>query len=360
MSKSANLSVASATTSSQPGFDADRATASVRPKGVYLLGGESYDLIYPASIRSEIEKYVDFVAEPIATESLASRMSDLQDVEVIFSGWNAPVMDEAFLAAAPNLKAVFYGAGSIRYCTPPAFWDREIVITSANAANAVPVAEFTLSVVLLSLKKFWSYAYQAKRGEGWGDHTRPLPGAYRSNVGLVSFGLIARRTLDLLKQFDLNISVYCPFLSQNEADELGVTLCSLDEIFSTCQVVSLHTPNLPETQGMIQKKHFAAMKPDATFINTARGAIVNEPDLIEVAQARPDLSFVLDVTWPEPPVENSPLYELPNVTLTPHIAGSMGLEIGRMGEYMLEELKLYVAGKPLRWQITREASETIA
>lgn len=96
---------------------------------------------------------------------------------MIFSGWGAPVMDENFLEAAPNLRAVFYGAGSIRSFTTETFWRRDLVVTSAYAANAIPVAENTVATILLSLKHFWRMAGLAKRGEGWGDHSRPVRGS---------------------------------------------------------------------------------------------------------------------------------------------------------------------------------------
>jgi phosphoglycerate dehydrogenase-like enzyme len=102
------------------------------------------------------------------------------------------------------------------------------------------------------------------------------------------------------------------------------------------------------------------MKPGATFINTARGAVVREQEMIAVLQQRPDLFAVLDVTYPEPPEPDSPLYTLPNVVLTPHIAGAMGVECNRMGRYMVEELKRYLRGDSLEWGITREMARVLA
>ena len=96
------------------------------------------------------------------------------------------------------------------------------------------------------------------------------------------------------------------------------------------------------------------MKPYSTFINTSRGAVIRENEMIEVLRQRPDLWAVLDVTYPEPPPPDSPLYTLPNVLLTPHIAGSMGEECRRQGRYMIEELERYLAGQPLSWAVTKE------
>jgi phosphoglycerate dehydrogenase-like enzyme len=188
----------------------------------------------------------------------------------------------------------------------------------------------------------------------------PMPGAYGSTVGLVSLGMIGRRTLDLLRPFDVKIVVYSTSLTEERAGALNVRRCDLDELFSVSDVVSLHTPNIPETQGMIRGKHFRRMQNNATFINTARGAVVNEPEMIEVLKERKDLTAVLDVTNPEPPVAGSPLYELPNVVLTPHIAGSMFNECRRMGQYAVDECRRYLDGRPLQWQITRVMAQRLA
>jgi len=329
-------------------------------KGLYILDAPSVDLIYGQEERRHVAELLDIYAPPQTSASIKSNPSVLAEANVVVSGWGAPVMDEKFLGAAPNLRAVFYGSGSIRNFTTSAFWDRNIVVSSAYAANAVPVAEYTLSTILLSLKHFWKFSREAGNGKGWGDHTRPVRGAYNATVGLISCGMIARKTLELLKPFDVERIVFCPFLSEAEARELGVRRCTLQEVFQQADVVSLHTPELPETRGMITGGHFASMKQNTTFINTARGAIVKQREMIEVLRERPDLTAVLDVTDPEPPEPGCPLLTLPNVVLTPHIAGSMGSEINRLGRYMVDELRRYIGGKPLKWQITRELATKLA
>jgi phosphoglycerate dehydrogenase-like enzyme len=185
-------------------------------------------------------------------------------------------------------------------------------------------------------------------------------GGYQSSVGLISLGMVARHVCQLLKHFDINVLAYDPFVSPETASELNVTLCSLDEIFSKADVVSLHTPWLKETEGMITGRHFKLMKPYASFINTARGIVVRENEMIEVLKARPDLQAVIDTTWPEPPTSDSPLYTLPNVALTPHIAGSMDNECRRMGHMMVEELSRYLNNETLEWEITREKASRLA
>jgi phosphoglycerate dehydrogenase-like enzyme len=331
-----------------------------RLKGLYVLDRDTFGLIYGPDERRAVAELVDIYAPPQTAESVAQNPALLAEADVILSGWGAPRMDDAFLDGAPKLQAVFYGAGSIRPFATDAIWKRGVIVTSAAVANAQPVAEYTLAAILLSLKHFWRYAAAARNGDGWGDHKRPVPGSFRATVGLISLGTVARRVLELLEPFDVQRLVYDPFLTDEQAGELDVERCSLEDVFRRADVVSLHAPELRETRGMIAGRHFAAMKPGATFINTARGAIVRETEMVEALRRRPDVTAVLDVTDPEPPVRGSALLTLPNVVLTPHIAGSMGSEIRRLGHCMVEELRRYVNGEPLRWQITREIAARLA
>jgi phosphoglycerate dehydrogenase-like enzyme len=163
-----------------------------------------------------------------------------------------------------------------------------------------------------------------------------------------------------MEPYEVNRLVYSTSLSDDAAKKMNVEKRTLDEIFAGSDVVSLHTPDLPSTKGMITGRHLEMMKPGATFINTARGAVVNEKEMIEVLRKRTDLTAVLDVCDPEPPGLDSPLTQLPNVVLTPHIAGSAGPECQRLGYYMLQEFQRYLAGEPLKFQITKEAAARMA
>ena len=141
--------------------------------------------------------------------------------------------------------------------------------------------------------------------------------------------LLARR----LQSHELRVLAYDPFFTQEQADELGlrVHLCSLEQLFAASDVVSLHTPSLPSTRGLITRQLLASLKPHATFINTARGAVVDEPGLIGVLQQRPDLMALLDVTTRAP--SGSPLYTLPNVFLFPaHLLLVRVYPHGRFGD----------------------------
>jgi phosphoglycerate dehydrogenase-like enzyme len=328
-------------------------------KGLYLLDEHAFELIYTSEIRQQIERLVEITAPPQTSLTIIDTPSVLSEAELIFTGWGCPVFDEDLLGFAPNLKAVFYGAGSIRYLVSEAFWHQGIHITTAYRANDIPVAEFTLAQIILSLKRYWQHIQNVREKKEWWEHL-PVAGNYGSTVGLISLGMIGSLVAEKLKALDVKVIAFDPFVSTERARQLGVALRTLQEVFQQADVVSLHTPWLPDTEGMITGAHFSAMKEGATFINTARGAIVREDELAAVMQQRPDLYALLDVTWPEPPEPGSLLRSLPNVIISPHIAGSLNRECERNGQYVVDELKRYLSGKPLLYEVTRESIRIMA
>ena len=330
-----------------------------KPKGLFVMPVENQAKLFGLGAADAIGDLVDLVGPCQDADTVIVECPALADIELLFSGWGAPKIDEAFLAATPKLKVIFYGGGSIRGMISEAMWDRGVRICSAWRINAIPVAEYTLAQIILALKLTWHYARLLPRERSW-EHSLPIPGAFGATVGIISLGEIGRGVCERLKQLDVKVIAYDPFATAADAEALGVELVPLDDIFTRADVVSLHAPNLKATQGMITGAHLASMKAYATFINTARGAIVCEDDMIDTLRERPDLVAILDVTCPEPPADDSPLWEMANVVLAPHIAGSMGSECARMGWTMVAELKHYLAGEPFEHEITRELAQTLA
>ena len=330
-----------------------------RLNAVYVLGDDLFERVYGMEAHGRIRELVNVLVEPGSGANVLEQPDVLRETDIILSTWGMHVMDESFLALVPRLKALLYGAGSVRKLVTDAFWDRNIVLSSAWAANGVPVSEYTLAAITFCLKNAFGFN-RAYCGAGAWPEDRAVYGAYDSTVGLVSLGMIGRLVCERLKQLDVKVMAYDPFISAGEAESLGVTLVSIESLFSECEVVSLHTPLLKETEGLITGRLIESMKTGASFINTARGAVVREPEMIDVLRRRPDLTAVLDVTRPEPPEAGSALYSLPNVFLTPHISGSMDGECRRMGHYMVEELERFVSGQPLKWQVTEEKAKIMA
>jgi phosphoglycerate dehydrogenase-like enzyme len=328
-------------------------------KAMFLLNPDFFNRVYPPVLRDQIRQCMQVEDRVFSAEEIQANPTLLNDIDVIFSSWGMVELNEDILAHAANLKVVFYGSGSIRHFTPPAFWQRGIRVTSAYTVNGEYVAYFTLAQILLSLKRFWHHVDEYKQHrETW--RRVPIPGMYRSKIGIISLGAIGQQVCQLLRAFPLEVYAYDPFWTQEHAISLGVTLLSLEDIFRTCDVVSLHTPWLPETVGMITGELLASMKENATFINTARGAVVREDEMIAVLQQRLDLTALLDVTWPEPPAKDSPLFTLPNVVLSPHIAGSIDGEITKMGELMVAEMKRWLAGEPMVNEINEQQAQILA
>lgn len=330
-------------------------------KGLYVLPSQWYESVYDEEARARIEQVVDIYAPQQEPDIMARKPALLKEAEVIFSTWGAPQFNEQFLAATPQLKGVFYAAGSIKNCVTDAFWKSGAFICSAYAANAIPVIEFTYASILLSAKNTWRFARKLRREKVFPENKDSyVHGMYDYTVGIVSLGMIGKGVCRMLQNHKAHILAYDPYVSSQDAQNAGVKLSSLEELFSNSNCVSIHTPWLPETEGMIRGEHIRMMGENATFINTSRGAVVNEKELIEALNERPDITAILDVTWPEPPAETSPLYEMENVILTPHIAGSMSHERRRLGLYMAEEVERYVAQMPLKWSITQEMSKRLA
>ena len=324
-----------------------------KPKSIFLLTEDFLSAVYSDDTIAEIARLTDNDGRTHTPDEVLSNPANYEDVEIVFSTWGAPELDEKLLSALPSLKAFFYGAGSVRYFITDAFWKRDIRLTSAYTGNAVPVAEYTVASIVFSLKRAWAKNADLKRGVF---ERMDVPGVYTgSRVGIISLGAIGRLVCQRLSAFSLDVIAYDPFANESVFEELSVKRApSLEALFAECDVVSLHAPWLRETEGMITRKLLELLPNGATFINTSRGAIVDEKALIEVLKARPDLFAVIDVITDEKAYTASPLLNLPNAFLTPHIAGSGGRECHRLGDMALDECRRYLAGEPAMIPVTAE------
>ncbi len=317
------------------------------------------DEVYARGRRAQIAERTDLYPHVIDLENFHEHAPHLRDLEAIFTSWLMPALQSEQLDLLPSLKAVFYAAGTVKKFARP-FLERGITVVSAWQANAIPVAEFTSAQVVLAMKGYFRNAREYTSPSYMEAGGFQGPGNYGGTVALLGAGAIGRRVIEYLKPYHLRIVVFDPFLGEARAAELGVTKVSLEEAFEQGFVVSNHLANTPETRKMLHGGLFAKMRPSATFINTGRGATVDEPGLIEVLRARPDLTALLDVAWPEPPVEDSPFFTLPNVHLTTHIAGSANDETVRMADYCLEEFDAWTSGRPLRYVVSLEMLERMS
>ncbi|MCC3761469.1 hydroxyacid dehydrogenase [Glycomyces sp. TRM65418] len=320
---------------------------TARVPSLFAMSPEYLPRLFPEPLLRRLGAVLDIdpqlVARDFTEPGVAARLGD---VEVIVSGWGAPAIDAAVLEAAPKLRAVLHAAGSVKWIDAAAH-ERGVAVASAVAANAVPVAEYTLAAVLMAGKGLFGMRerFRAERGFVIGrDHADA--GNFGRTVGLIGASRIGRRVIELLRPFDFDVLLADPYVRRDEADRLGVRLAEVDDLVAESDIVSLHAPDLPETRHLIDAGRLAAMKDGAVLVNTARGNLVDTDAL--VARLRTGrISAVLDVTAPEPLPADSPLFDLPNVFLTPHVAGSQGNELARMGLYIVEEAERLAAGEPL-------------
>lgn len=283
----------------------------------------------------------------------------LAEAEVIVGHWGCPPLDAAMLDRAPRLGLFAYAAGTVKMTLTDAVWDRDIRVTSGANANAEPVAEFTLAAVLFANKGvLWRRgptdfsAMSAMGDRHWGNYGR--------TIGIVGASLIGRRVIELLRPFPhLSVTLYDPYVTPEEAASLGVAKLELDELCAGADVLSIHAPALPETMHMIGPEQLSALPDGATVINTARGPLIDHEALLpHLSSGR--LYAILDVTDPEPLPDDSPLLEMPNVWISPHLAGSQGSELARMTDYVIEEIRRWSAGEPALNEVTRDRLATMA
>jgi phosphoglycerate dehydrogenase-like enzyme len=276
-------------------------------------------------------------------------------IEAVMTGWGTPPITEEVLDLYPALRAILHVGGSIRQVIEGDPWSRGIVVTSAADVNNESVADFVAAQTLLALKGSHRAA-ASMRATGRLPGPAAGPGSVGQRIGLVSYGSVARKVRSRLRDLDAHVSAWDPFVDAPtwEAEEVEPAATLLD-LFERSIVLSIHAPLIPgETEGMISRELLSALPHGATLINTARGALIDENGMTDVLRVRTDLFAILDVTWPEPPAPGSPLYDLPNVLLTGHTAGSVGTENLRMGWATAAALKSVLRGDTPDGLVTAE------
>ena len=321
------------------------------------IAGEEVENVYGDGRLEQLRQATQLYPVRVRSDNIDRCLPHLKDVQVIFATWGLFPLTAAYLDRMPALQALFYAAGTVKYFARPLL-ERGITVVSASAANALPVAEFTPGQILLANKGYWRNVREYGKAD---DYLRAFRGRgnYRVTVSLLGAGQIGRRVIELLRSFQMDILVFDPYLTEEEAGKLGVESVSLSEAFERGDVVSNHLADVPATAGLLDGALFSRMPPNATFINTGRGRTVNEAEMIKVLRLRDDITALLDVTDPEPCPETAPLRKLPNVSITSHIAGAQKEEFGRLSELILEEFEAWSEGRPLRHAVTMEMLETV-
>lgn len=325
----------------------------VRPRVLIAMSADVWRELCTPPVARRLVELAD--VDPLATTQVFDTVPDLAEVEVLLTGWGCPPIDADVVARAKRLRAIIHTGGSVKHHVTDACWERAIAVSSAVEENAVPVAEFTLAAILFAQKRVLEVSrhYREHRQQtSWATTFSPM-GNYRRVVGIVGASRIGRRVIELLRPFDIEVLVADPYVDAAEAARLGVSLVGIDELMSAADTVSLHAPSLPETRNLIDRRRLRLMRDGAVLVNTARGALVDMAALTqELLCGR--LHAVIDVTEPEVLPADSPLYDLPNVLLTPHIAGSVGSELSRLIDHALDELERWSGGRGFTSPVDRD------
>ncbi|MBO6884720.1 MAG: 2-hydroxyacid dehydrogenase [Marivita sp.] len=252
----------------------------------------------------------------------------------------------------PNLKLVAVSRGGPVNVDMAAAADHGVTVVNTPGRNSTAVAEFTLGAILSETRKIREGHESLRQGIWRGDLYRADITGRELNemtVGVIGYGNIGTKVVKLLRAFGTRVLVCDPYVQLDPEDAMaGVEHVSLERLLGEADVVTLHARVTDETRNMMNAEAFKAMKKDALFVNTARGPMCNYDDLYQALVDGEIGSAMLETFGIEPVPVDWPLLQLPNVTLTPHIAGASVRTVTFAAEQAAEEVRRYIAGEPAR------------
>lgn len=318
-------------------------------KAGFLVGSRDgtnwkvFNAIFTEEIRQRIGELYDLHPDIVQVDELSTHAKIVGTWEVVFCTWGFPRLNATQLSSLPGLSHVFYAGGSIKSFAP-VLLENGIGVSSARDINSAIVADYCETLIYLSLKGF----FETLRGYSSDCLIRKnfltaksFSGVERGPVALIGFGAIGRKLASKLVQRRIEVLVVDPFLELHDAVDFGVRAVSLETALGCARVVSNHLPDLDSLSDYFSQQQFRAMQAGSTFINTGRGRQVDEIALADVFAERADLTAILDVTVQDPLPLDNPLRKLPNVVLTPHIAGCVGKDLELLGASLIEQASRY-------------------
>jgi len=332
-----------------------------KPRIAIIMNADMYGQLMTPQVARALEAFAAPARQPSDDNLPPERLADfVAGCDGALTTWGSPQFGAATLERAPGLRIIAHAAGSIRPIVAPEVFDRGVVVSSAAPIIAYFVAEHCLGLAIMLLRNTAHHDRAMRAERTWGSPAhKPADSLFDVRVGLVGFGHVGRWFARLLRPFGCEVWACDPYVEPSAAAGLGVKLVALDELLSACRVVSLHAANLPQNRHMIGARELALLPDGACLINTARGGLLDHAALIaELKTGR--IRAALDVTDPEPLPAESELRDLPNTVLTPHVAGPTSAGRWHMAEAMVEDLRRFFAGEPLRYQVTRERLASMA
>jgi D-3-phosphoglycerate dehydrogenase / 2-oxoglutarate reductase len=256
---------------------------------------------------------------------------------------SATTVDAEVLAAAPKLKIVARAGVGLDNVDVDAATERGVLVVNAPTSNIHSAAEHALAL-LLSASRQIPAADATLREHTWKRSKFSGTEIFGKTVGIVGLGRIGQLVASRIEAFGTHVIAYDPYVSPARAAQLGIELLPLDQLLARADFISVHLPKTPETAGLIDKEALAKTKPGVIIVNAARGGLVDEADLAEAISSGHVRAAALDVFSTEP-CTDSPLFELPQVVVTPHLGASTEEAQDRAGTDVAESVRLALAGE---------------
>ncbi|WP_135551802.1 hydroxyacid dehydrogenase [Paenibacillus cymbidii] len=323
-----------------------------------LQGKDQLQRIFTPAHLEELGKWGEVAVNETSGWQTEEQLGQtIEGADIAITSWGVSPLGADVLDRAPQLRLVLHAAGTVKPICTPAMWERGIRVTNATAALGRGVAETALGMTIASLKDMWRLG-QASRQGNWGP-VAAVRELYGVRIGVVGAGMAGSHYIKLLQQFDVETVLYDPFVTAEKAGAMGAAKVTFEELLATSDVISIHVPSLPETKHMFNESSFRRMKDDCILINTARGAVIDEAAFVKELE-RGRFFACLDVTEHEPPAADHRFRSLPNVVLTPHIAGSVNNGLQRVARSILDDLEAFLAGKPMKGEVREEELKLLA
>lgn len=319
---------------------------------VTLGEGMVRDTFFTPKVVKELEALGEVVWNETGNPNYTKEdlMANIKDIDIVFTGWGSPAIDADVLVHANKLKIHAHTASSVAIYTSKEEYDRGILVLSGNDAFSRSVAEGCLSYTLNALRCHEERIRVMREGN-WKSEELYTNGLFGKKIGIVGFSTISRYYMELIAWFKPEIYIYSAYITPEQAAQYGGKVATLEEIFSECDIISLHSSLNDATTGMITRDLLKSIKPGALLVNTARAGLVGEQDLIEeLATGR--FTAALDVYHQEPLSNDSPLFTMPNVELYPHLAGPTVDMRAEATLHVIKNIKLHLAGKPCPAAVT--------
>jgi phosphoglycerate dehydrogenase-like enzyme len=335
---------------------------ALKPKIGILIPEEIRTKVLPEGLIKRLKEFSDIniINFNKTTPEIAKEI--IKEAYGCITGWGTCSITSDILQVAPNLKIVAHAAGSIKGLICSEGVSKGIRITSSASANGISVAEHALGLIITSIKRVCKLSdimrsTEPNYNEKLQEEVKKIKALYDIKVGIVGAGYIGRYLIKLLKSFQVKVLLYDPYISEEEAKVMGVEKVEeLNMLMAQVDVLSLHAPSIPETKHMINKDNLRLLKDDAVIINTARGALIDEMALHEEMKSGKFIAF-LDVTSEEPIAFDNPLRTLPNVYITPHIAGALFNDAARIGSHAVDDLERFFKGQELMYEVNLKELE---